>query len=71
MREVEGKILEIDREVVIKKLEALGAKKIFEGELRAFYYDFPDGSIRKRHHHARLRKENDKVFLVYKVKDQT
>ena len=34
MKEIEIKILEINKNEIIKKLNALGAKKSFEGEIR-------------------------------------
>ena len=39
MKEIEVKILEIDVASIKKKLDSLGAKKVFEGELTASYYD--------------------------------
>ena len=38
--EYEVRILEIDREEIIKKLEAMGAKKIKEGLQKRYVYDF-------------------------------
>ncbi len=66
MKEIEVKILEIDKKEVEKKLKSLGAKKIFDGILQAHFYDFPNKSIHKAQNLFRLRKENNKVFLTYK-----
>jgi len=66
MEEVEVKILEINREKIVKNLAALGAKRVFEGEIVTLFLDFPDGQIHKRRDVLRLRKEPDKVELTYK-----
>ncbi len=66
MRETEIKILEIDRDKVEKRLRTLGARKVFDGEIHALYYDDPAGSIRKRKGTLRLRKEGPKAVLTYK-----
>jgi predicted adenylyl cyclase CyaB len=44
MKEIEAKFLEIDKDNIIAKLESLGARKTFEGEIIASYFD-----TRKRH----------------------
>jgi adenylate cyclase class 2 len=46
MNEVELKILEVNVDAVVKKLLSIGAKKIFEGDIQARYFDFPDGKLR-------------------------
>jgi predicted adenylyl cyclase CyaB len=66
MREVEIKVLDIDRADIEMKLIALGAKKTFDGEIRAIYYDSPDYSIRKTGGTFRLRKEGATAVLTYK-----
>ena len=66
MREVEIKILEINREYIEKKLVSFGAKKIFEGQMHALYYDSGEGSIRKNMNTLRLRKEGSRSVLAFK-----
>ena len=66
MRETEIKILEIDREKVEKKLRALGARKVFDDEIHALYYDDSAGSVKKRKGALRLRREGNKAVLTYK-----
>ena len=66
MRETEIKILEIDREKVERKLRALGARKVFDDEIHALYYDDSSGSVRKRKGALRLRREGEKAVLTYK-----
>ncbi|MBT3297709.1 class IV adenylate cyclase [archaeon] len=68
MQEVEVKILEIDPKKVQDKLYALGAEKIFDGEVSGFIYDFPDGKLNKKKQVLRLRKEGDRAMLAFKHK---
>jgi adenylate cyclase, class 2 len=65
-KEIEIKILGIDKSEIEKKLISLGAKKIFDDKITAFYYDFPDGSIRRSRGTLRLRKEGERTFLTFK-----
>lgn len=48
MKEIEAKILEINKEKVMTKLEDLGAKKILDSELIATFYDFEDKRLKKK-----------------------
>ncbi|HLN89632.1 MAG TPA: class IV adenylate cyclase [Candidatus Binatia bacterium] len=66
MEEIEVKILEVNRALIEKKLERLGAKKVFDGEVETLFFDFQDGSIIKQKNVLRLRKEQDKIELTYK-----
>jgi adenylate cyclase class 2 len=66
MREVEVKVLDVDRADIEKKIIALGAKKTFDGEIRAIYYDSPEHFVRKTGGTFRLRKEGATAVLTYK-----
>ncbi len=66
MREIEIKILDIDRKKTAEKLVSLGAKKVFDGEIYAIYYDSTDNSIRKNGGMLRLRKEGGKAVITFK-----
>ncbi|MBN2458045.1 CYTH domain-containing protein [Candidatus Woesearchaeota archaeon] len=74
MKEIEVKILDINRKEVVEKLISLGAKKIFDGEIYALFFDFPDKTGKKNTDNPernskktiRLRKMGDKVFLTIK-----
>jgi adenylate cyclase, class 2 len=66
MREIEVKILEIDTADVTAKLIALGARKTFDGEIHALYYDTPDSAIRGKETTLRLRKEGGRAVLAVK-----
>jgi len=66
MKEIEVKILEIDRKVIEKELIGLGAKKIFDGEIQTIFFDFQDSRIIKARDVLRIRKEEKRVELTYK-----
>jgi adenylate cyclase class 2 len=66
MREAEIKILGITRAKVEAKLLSLGAKKVFDDEIHALYYDDAAGSIRDRKGVLRLRREGNRTVLTYK-----
>jgi adenylate cyclase class 2 len=66
MKEIEVKILDIDRKKIVKRLLELGAKKTFDGEIHGFFFDFRDSSIMKAKDTLRLRKLGDKSFLTFK-----
>lgn len=70
-REIEVKILEINLKELRKKLEALGAKKFFEGEVDALLFDTLDGRMKKSHQTLRLRKAGDRVELCFKSKNES
>lgn len=67
MKELEVKILEIDREDVEKKLIVLGAIKTFDNKIHAIYYDLRDNSLKKTGKALRLRKEGEKAILTLKL----
>lgn len=64
--EIEVKILEIPVEETVSKLEALGAKKVFEGPIEACLFDFADSWLWHKKRACRLRKIGDKVEFVLK-----
>jgi len=68
MKEIEVKILNIDRLVVEAKLESLGAKKIFEGVVDTHFFDFENKKLGKKGVLARVRKMGDKVYFTVKKK---
>jgi adenylate cyclase class 2 len=68
MKEIEVKILGIDKEEIEKKLVGLGARKIFDGKIDALHFDFKDNSLRKKGDPLRLRKFGSKNFLTFKKK---
>ena len=71
MLEKEIKILEIDHEAVVQKLESLGAKKSFEGFIHDVYYDFLDEEGHKLELNGRmfrLRKKGEEHIYTIKNK---
>jgi adenylate cyclase, class 2 len=66
MKEIEAKILEINRKKVEETLTGKGAKKIFDGDIQTFFFDFKDGAIVKAKNVLRLRKEENKTELTFK-----
>lgn len=55
MNEIEVKILDIDKNKVIEKLDSLGAKKVYEGKVNASFFDFFDKKLEKNNSFLRLR----------------
>ncbi|NVP17511.1 CYTH domain-containing protein [Candidatus Gracilibacteria bacterium] len=69
MLEKEIKILEINKEEVINKLEALGAVKSFDGFIHDIYYDFIDGDCNKLQDNKRLFRVRQKGEVhLYTIK---
>jgi len=68
MNEVEVKFLEVSVLQTIRTLEQLGAKKVFDGKIVPFYYDFPDDSLRSKNKVLRLRKKGTEVEFAVKEK---
>jgi adenylate cyclase class 2 len=66
MKEVEVKIIEIDRERVEAKLKSLGASKTFEGDEETTFFDFPGNPIASAKNLLRLRRIGDKTVLTFK-----
>ena len=69
MQEIEVKILEVDKIRIIQKLEQLGAVKKFDGEINAFYFDFPDQRLTADNKLLRVRTKGEEyVELTFKKK---
>jgi len=66
MKELEVKILGVNRKKIEETLTGLGAKKVFDGDIQTLFFDFKDGAIIKAKDVLRLRKEQDKTELTYK-----
>ena len=66
MKEIEVKILEVNRKNIEETLARLGAKKVFDEDIQTLFFDFKDGKIIKAKDVLRLRKEKDKIELTYK-----
>ena len=66
MQEHEVKVLDVNVADTIRKLEAIGAKKVFEGELSAYYFDFSDKRLSEKDKSLRLRKKGSLIEITYK-----
>lgn len=66
MREIEAKILEVNKPKLIKKLKEFGAKKSLDENVTALFYDFPDKKLHKNKSILRLRKKGKIVELTFK-----
>jgi len=71
MKEIEVKILNVNKKEMQKKLEKLGAVKDFDGELKQIYYDIMDNHLRNCKKSLRLRKACNKTYLTFKHKLNT
>jgi len=61
MLEKEIKILDVDVSELEKKLEAIGAKKTFDGFIHDVYYDFPHDE-----ENSHKMEDNKRLFRVRK-----
>ncbi|HLD00424.1 MAG TPA: class IV adenylate cyclase [Candidatus Nanoarchaeia archaeon] len=70
MKEIEVKILDINRDEIEKTLLSLGAQKTFEGIVDAMFFDFENSYFRNNNYTLRLRKmgnnTGDQTFLTFK-----
>jgi len=70
MKEIEIKILNIDVEEIRNKLLDLGAEKIFDGEVHALTYDFPEEKLENNDEFLRVRTVGDKTEFCFKGKKE-
>lgn len=68
MREIEAKILEIDKKKLEARLSRLGAKKTGERTVESQFFDFPKNSLRKKGTVLRLRLDGETAMLAVKKK---
>jgi len=66
MQEVEVKILNVNRPKVEEELLRLGGRKVFDGNIETFFFDFKNGSIAKAKGVLRLRQEGSQIVLTFK-----
>lgn len=69
-KEIEIKVIEINKKEIIKKLNLLNAKKIGEYEVESVFFDDIKKSFSKKKHLIRLRKKNDLAFFTFKGKEK-
>jgi len=66
MEEIEVKVLNVDGRRVERELIRLGAKRVFDGEVETFFFDFKNHSVIKARNVIRLRREGDRTVLTFK-----
>lgn len=66
--EIEVKILEIDVEETIRKIENFGGVKTYEGEVTTTYYDSPKQKLKERGCVLRLRQKEGSTEITLKQK---
>ena len=66
MKEVEVKILEIDRQRVEAQLRSLEARKTLDDDVETLFFDFADNSIAKAKNLLRLRRIGNETELTFK-----
>lgn len=68
MNEIEVKILDIDKDAIIRRLEELGCQRVKDEAQINTIYDFPDLSLLAKKGYARIRELHDRLLnrqLVY------
>jgi len=66
MKEIEIKVVEIDRKKVEGDLVTLGAAKTFDGDVETWFFDFEDHTITRAKNLLRLRRIGEKTDLTFK-----
>lgn len=70
MTEIEVKILEVDTASLKKKLIKFGASKVFEGEIKALFFDFEGETLRSEKKRLRLRTVGNDVEFTLKERKE-
>ncbi len=66
MKEVEIKVLEVDKLRLESILQKVHAQKTFEGELYARFFDDPEKSITQKGDVLRIRRAGTEIIMAYK-----
>ena len=67
MKEIEVKILEIDKNTIINRLLELGAKRVFDGPMNSVYLDFKN-ELKSNGKMLRIRQKGDKCIITLKIR---
>ena len=70
MKEIEVKILNINRNLIEERLINLKATQKFNGLIYDAFYDFPDGRLKHTQTLLRLRRTPEETYLTSKLKGQ-
>lgn len=71
MKEVEVKIRNINKSDIIKKIEKLGAQKIFTGRVIDYRFDTPDRDLSRQGKALRIRQKGRYIYLNLKGKKKS
>ena len=66
MKEIEVKVLNVDKKKITEMLSRLGAVRTFDGEIKTTFFDFEDRRISKAKDVLRLREEGRRSLLAFK-----
>ena len=66
MKEIEVKILDVNPAQIRTRLKKIGAKKYFDGDVHAVYFDTADDQLKKKGVVLRVRTAGDRVELCAK-----
>lgn len=64
--EIEVKILNINKQDIISRLEKIGAQKILETRQKIWSYDYPDRKLNTLQRSCRIKTEANKTYMCYK-----
>jgi len=68
MKQIEYKIREVKRDVIIPILKGFGATKLYEGEMSTTYYDSKALNFVNSGKRLSMRTKGDKTFMTFKNK---
>jgi len=71
MKEIEVKIKNINKEEIVRKIEELGAKKIFTGRVIDYRFDTPDRDLSRQGKALRIRQKGRYIYLNLKGKKKS
>ena len=71
MREVEVKIRNIDKDEIIEKIKALGARRVFSGRVIDFRFDTPERDLSRQGKALRIRQKGKYIYLNLKGKKKS
>jgi adenylate cyclase, class 2 len=66
MKEIEVKILNIDKKKIAETISRLGAEKVFDDEIKTTFFDFTDARLQKAKNVLRIRQAGQKSLLTFK-----
>lgn len=67
MKEIEVKILDVNREKIVKKLLKFGAEKILDETLLTKHFDTKENKLKNSKRMLRLRKAGNKKYMTLKI----